>query len=100
IVKETERLLKQSGVKVTLTRDSDSTVTLAERVEITNKKSPDLFLSVHINSLQSTSDIHGIETYYQTPQSKALAQAIHDSLVTGLEAPDRKIRTARFYVIN
>jgi hypothetical protein len=49
--------------------------------------------------MESASDIHGIETYYQTEQSKALADFIHESLVTQLDAPDRSVRRARFYVI-
>ena len=68
-------------------------------MRITNSLNPTLFLSVHINAMESANDIHGIETYYQTDQSKLLADAIHERLVAGLEAPDRAIRKARFYVI-
>lgn len=100
IAKKTRDYLKQKGVKVHMTRDGDETVSLADRVALTNKVNPDAFLSVHINSLESTSDIHGIETYYQTPQSLRLANQIHKSLVSGLKAPDRKVRKARFYVVN
>ncbi|HMP51777.1 MAG TPA: N-acetylmuramoyl-L-alanine amidase, partial [Candidatus Melainabacteria bacterium] len=100
IVKKTDRYLKASGVKVLLTRDEDKTVSLAERVDLTNKTRPDAFLSVHINSLESKSDIHGIETYYQTPQSERMAKLIHKSLVDGLKAPDRSVRKAKFYVVN
>ncbi|MBI1271622.1 AMIN domain-containing protein [bacterium] len=100
IVKKTDRYLKASGVKVLLTRSEDKTVSLAERVELTNNTRPDAFLSVHINSLESKSDIHGIETYYQTPQSERMAKLIHKSLVDGLKAPDRSVRKAKFYVVN
>ena len=100
IVKKTDRYLKASGVKVLLTRSEDKTVSLAERVELTNKTRPDAFLSVHINSLESKTDIHGIETYYQTPQSERMAKLIHKSLVDGLKAPDRSVRKAKFYVVN
>lgn len=92
--------LVENGVKVVMTRGDDTFIPLPERVSITNNTKPDVFLSVHINSLESTNDIHGIETYYQTDMSKALAQQVHDSLVTELTAPDRAIRKAKFYVIN
>jgi N-acetylmuramoyl-L-alanine amidase len=55
---------------------------------------------VHINSLESTSNIYGIETYFQTELSRPLAERVHASLVSGLSEPDRNIRRARFYVIN
>ncbi|MDZ4833966.1 MAG: N-acetylmuramoyl-L-alanine amidase [Candidatus Melainabacteria bacterium] len=100
IAKKTRDKLVENGVKVVMTRGDDTFVALPERVNITNKLKPDIFLSVHINSLESTNDIHGIETYYQTDMSKALAQQVHDSLVSELTAPDRAIRKAKFYVIN
>lgn len=100
IARKTNQYLTDHGVKVLMTRTEDSTVTLADRVDLTNKTNPDAFLSIHINSLESTSDIHGIETYYQTPQSKALAQKIHTNLVKELKAPDRSVRKAKFYVVN
>ncbi|MBZ0185404.1 MAG: N-acetylmuramoyl-L-alanine amidase, partial [Candidatus Obscuribacterales bacterium] len=100
IALKTYDYLVEHGAKVVLTRKDDTSVSLAERVETTNRIRPDAFLSVHINSLESTSDIHGIETYYQTPQSRALAEKIHQNLVKDLKAPDRFIRKAKFYVVN
>ena len=100
IVKKTEKHLSRKGIKTILTRDKDEKLALAERVALTNKHQPDVFLSVHVNSLETKSDIHGIETYYQTPQSLTLAKRIHKSLVDGLDAPDRSVRQAKFYVVN
>ncbi len=100
IAQKTREKLIANGIKVVMTRGDDTFIPLPERVNITNSSKPDMFLSVHINSLESTNDIHGIETYYQTDMSKALAQQIHDSLVVELAAPDRAIRKAKFYVIN
>lgn len=100
IAQKTRAKLAESGIKVIMTRNDDTFVTLQDRVTITNTTKPDMFLSVHINSLESTNDIHGIETYYQTDMSKALAQSIHESLVSELDAPNRNIRKAKFYVVN
>ena len=99
IVSKLKRLLEERGAKVILTRADDTFVSLEDRVRITNSLNPTLFLSVHINAMESANDIHGIETYYQTEQSKSLADAVHERLVAGLDAPDRAIRKARFYVI-
>ncbi len=95
-----KRELEQIGLKVVLTRKDDSFVSLQERVAITNQLCPDLFLSVHINSLNTDSNLQGIETYFQTAQSRLLADCIHESLVNHLAASDRAVRRARFYVIN
>lgn len=100
IINKLKKVLEGKGARVVLTRADDTFISLEERVRITNQVNPNLFLSVHINSLQSTSDIHGIETYYQTDRSLPLANRVHESLVTGLGAPDRSVRRARFYVIN
>jgi len=92
--------LEERGAQVILTRADDTYVSLEDRVSLTNRLAPDLFLSVHINSLESDRDLQGIETYYQTPQSRMLADCIHESLVNHLAVPDRAVRKARFYVIN
>jgi N-acetylmuramoyl-L-alanine amidase len=100
IIERLKRRLEARGFKITLTRADDTFVSLEDRVRITNSLQPTLFLSVHINAMESANDIHGIETYYQTEQSRALADAIHENLVTKLDAPDRAVRKAHFYVIN
>ncbi|HEY9773301.1 MAG TPA: N-acetylmuramoyl-L-alanine amidase [Planktothrix sp.] len=100
IVNKLKKLLEQQGCSVVMTRSDDTFVSLEDRVKITNQVMPDLFLSVHINAMESANDIAGIETYYQTDQSKALADAVHQDLVSGLGAQDRSTRKARFYVIN
>jgi N-acetylmuramoyl-L-alanine amidase len=99
IIDKLKRVLEAKGARVVLTRSDDTFVSLEDRVRITNNTDPTLFLSVHINAMESASDIHGIETYYQTEQSRLLADAVHECLISGLAAPDRSVRKARFYVI-
>ena len=100
IAQKLKQVLEASGATVVMTRNDDTFVSLEDRVKTTNQLLPDLFVSVHINALEQVSDVHGIETYYQTDQSRLLADSIHQSLVTSLAAPDRSVRKARFYVIN
>jgi len=100
IIAKVKRVLEGKGARIVLTRSDDTFVSLEDRVKITNAVGPNLFLSVHINSLESTSNIYGIETYFQTDRSRPLADRVHASLVSGLGAPDRSVRKARFYVIN
>lgn len=100
ITNQLKKRLTQLGARVVMTRSDDTFVSLEDRVKITNETQPDLFVSIHINALESTNSIYGVETYYQTEQSKPLAAAIHQQLVSGLGVPDRFVRKARFYVIN
>ncbi len=100
IIEKLKKILESKGARIVLTRHDDTFVSLEDRVKITNQVAPNLFLSVHINSLETTSNIYGIETYFQTELSRPLAERVHASLVAGLAAPDRNIRRARFYVIN
>ncbi len=100
ITNQLKKRLLQLGARVIMTRTDDTFVSLEDRVKITNENQADLFLSIHINALESTSSIYGVETYYQTEQSRLLAVAIHQQLVQGLGVPDRSVRKARFYVIN
>ncbi|TPH36077.1 N-acetylmuramoyl-L-alanine amidase family protein [Helicobacter pylori] len=66
VVKFLHKELKKRGYSVLLTRDKDIYIDLVARTELANKKSADLFISVHANSIpkHSTSNAHGIETYF------------------------------------
>ncbi len=66
VVKFLHKELKKRGYSVLLTRDKDIYIDLVVRTELANKKSADLFISVHANSIpkHSTSNAHGIETYF------------------------------------
>ena len=62
-----QALEKELGAKVVLTRELDSSMTLAERVAFANRERPDLFISIHANSMPTTHqrrNAHGIETYF------------------------------------
>ena len=71
-----ERLLKQPGVDVILTRTADTFVPLEERTEIANRSGADLFLSIHANASASPV-VRGFETYFlnfaPNPEAEAIA---------------------------
>ncbi|WP_100999745.1 N-acetylmuramoyl-L-alanine amidase family protein [Helicobacter pylori] len=66
VVRFLHKELKKRGYSVLLTRDKDIYIDLVGRTELANRKSADLFISVHANSIpkHSTSNAHGIETYF------------------------------------
>jgi N-acetylmuramoyl-L-alanine amidase len=55
--------LRAAGYEVLMTREDDSTVSLAERTEFANRVDADLFVSIHINAARNR-NLRGFETYY------------------------------------
>lgn len=79
--------LESLGATVITTRDSDSNVSLDDRVAMLENSMPqaDIFVSVHTNAtVAKNSSVDGIETYYYSQDSKALADSLYNSLVVGL----------------
>ncbi len=114
-------ILRKRGYKVTLTREKDQYLTLKQRVAAVNNNKPDVFLSIHFNSIGNSST-NGIETYIanpaQTPSSggnvfakKAapanaynhenalLAYLLQQQLIAATKATDCGIKRKQFYVI-
>ncbi len=62
-----QQLEKQLGARVKLTREKDDDVTLAKRVALANSLQPDVFISIHLNSMPTKKlrkESEGIETYF------------------------------------
>lgn len=129
VAKRVERDLAGSGLRVILTRTTDETVPLEDRVEFARAKAADLYVSIHFNSGGSAD---GIETYCTTPagmsstanfngnssdrdiggsdrsaetnnrfdsQNVWLAHCIQKSTLQVTGAMDRGVRRARFWVL-
>ncbi|MDZ7697332.1 MAG: N-acetylmuramoyl-L-alanine amidase [Deltaproteobacteria bacterium] len=58
-----EKLKKQLGCEVFLTRDQDTFLSLEQRTALANIKKADLFISLHVNAHKSQ-HIRGVETYF------------------------------------
>jgi N-acetylmuramoyl-L-alanine amidase len=69
-------LLKQPGVEVVMTRDTDAFIPLQERTAIANREAADLFLSIHANASPNPK-ARGIESYFlnfaTNPEAEAVA---------------------------
>ena len=57
-----KRQLIQNDFTVIMTREDNTTVGLLERTQMANDANADVFVSIHVNSAES-SILHGIETY-------------------------------------
>ncbi len=74
--------LRERGMEVVLTRDSDVFISLNERVRICNRENPDLFISMHINASRSRS-ANGVETYFARETLDDLVRARNASGSSG-----------------
>lgn len=92
-------LMKQSSYEVLLTRETDQTVTLANRVKFANSSKADLFVSIHINSLQPHS-IRPLETYYvgATDDSRVLQLAAVENRQSGYSLSDYRQLLEKVYL--
>ena len=125
LARRVRQYLESSGVTVALTRTSDRTVPLEDRIAFARARKADLFLSLHFNSGGSA---HGIETFCLPPAGAVstaspfrgfsrrtsdgsaagnrydagniwLAHCVQLSLLGATGATDRGVRRARFYVL-
>ena len=123
---ELRRQLQAAGFNVVMTRDKDTYPELAERADIANRRSADLFLVLHFNCFTGNpAAVQGPETYCMTPigaassndsagagqgsrafpanrvdeKSLLLAYQVQRSLVKNLGATDRSVRRARYEVM-
>jgi N-acetylmuramoyl-L-alanine amidase len=78
IAQRLRRLVVQSGLEAVMTRTDDNTLSLQQRADLANGQRGDIFVSVHLNSIQP-STTRGIETYYlglsDGPEPDAVAEA-------------------------
>jgi N-acetylmuramoyl-L-alanine amidase len=104
--------LQSAGARVVMTRETDRDfLTVAggpkkqqdmkNRMQIANEAKPDLFLSIHINSINSAV-WHGAQTFYKSncEQSKGAAEKIQKQLIRVLANTDRAVKAGDFYVLN
>ena len=99
VSKRVETILKQRGYQVVMTRPDDKFVSLQDRVTISENYSPDIFVSIHVNS-SVRPEITGVETHYYHQYSMSLAQTVHSAFASAVQSPNRGLFKSKFYVIN
>jgi len=62
VAKELRSILVKNGIKVRMTRNSDTFISLKERTVIASKSKADLFISIHANA-HARRSVHGVEVY-------------------------------------
>lgn len=126
VIKNLKKSLESKGLRVLMTRDSDTYMALDNRAQYFNEvKEGAIFVSVHFNSCNDGGSAQGLEVYAMTPlgaastadrmmtleqfqsqpgndydnASLALANSVHHSLLGHLPQQDRGVKRARFAVL-
>ena len=96
-----ERLLKNAGARVIMTRKTDIFLELSERAAIANSSGADLFISIHANKFNG--EAKGVETFwygkYEKQRSINLAHALQNQLVAKMGMSYRRVAEGNFHVI-
>jgi N-acetylmuramoyl-L-alanine amidase len=125
LAEEVRDQLKRAGFKVLMTRNRDTFRELADRPGLANRKRADLFVSLHFNAAETSSQtVQGAQVFCLTPPGAAstnaggdkgaagwypgnrtnnrnllLAFQVQKSLLHELGVEDRGVRRARFVVL-
>lgn len=94
-------LEKNSDIKVYATREDDTFLKLMERSDFSNQIEPDLFISIHINSVDGNTAASGTETYYTQKldaRNKLLATIVQNALVKEFGTKNRGVKANIFVV--
>ena len=95
VAKRLSRKLRESDLKIVMTRSSDVFIPLEERVAIENAQNNSIFVSIHFNDSRRRG-IHGFETYYHSANSMDLATRIQAKLMTIPHSANRGVHHANF----
>lgn len=94
--------LERLGAKVMMTRVEDQEVSLYDRLQLSRSLLPDLFLSLHADSMVETSDlskISGFSIFYHDKLAARFAKQVKTRVVEELARKDRGAKEVNFYVV-
>ena len=98
VAQRLERKLRESQIKIVMTRDSDVFIPLNDRVAMENAQKNAVFVSIHFNDSRKRKT-RGFETYYHSGASFDLANRIQQKLMTIPNSANGGIHTANFRVL-
>ncbi len=93
------RLLRDSGLKVIMTRESDVGYDLPWRVNLLNKAGCDLVVSLHCNSAKTLAEYTASFIVGKGGKAEIAATLIQKRLVEATGWPDGGVRTANFEIL-
>ncbi len=96
-----QKELENLGATVLMTRVEDIDLSLEERLAASRTMRPDMFVSLHANSMGDNVDISkvdGFSVFYRDEQSKPLAEVIHNNTIETLNRKSKGVHNSNFYV--
>ena len=98
IARRVNSALRSRGFSTVMTRSGDYFVGLSQRCAVANSRPGSIFVSIHLNSGQREG-ANGIETYYYSRSSAALASTLHSAILRAAGTENRGLRRRGFYVL-
>ncbi len=100
-----QKLLRQKGYRVVMTRTNDTFIALEKRAKIANRTKCTLFVSIHYNAHHDAS-VKGLEVFYykkgnkwRAKRSKKAAEKVLGRLVKKTHGYSRGIKHGNFHVL-
>jgi N-acetylmuramoyl-L-alanine amidase len=95
IATQVRKAFANAGACAFLTRKSDTTLGLGERVQIAKRHLADFFISIHINSCQIKGALSGLETFYHGKETsgRLLANCVQTEVAGTVDLVDRSVKS-------
>jgi uncharacterized lipoprotein YddW (UPF0748 family)/N-acetylmuramoyl-L-alanine amidase len=94
--------LEKLGAKVILSRTEDVPLSLAARLNMSRTLRPDMFISLHADSLDDSADISkvsGFSVWYRDPVAQDIGTRVLRKVVDEMGLRDRRLNQRNFYVV-
>lgn len=98
VAKRVDAILRAEGVATIMTRRTDRTVSIDERVRMANKFSNSLLVSIHFNANRIQS-ISGYETFYRSSRGKKIALTMQKAIGEKIKGTNRGVTNFPFAVL-
>lgn len=98
VAKRVETILKGAGIPTVMTRRTDVTMSLDERVAIANRRRNALLVSIHFNA-HRIQGISGYETFYRSARGKQMALTMQKAIGQKIRGKDRGVTNHPYAVL-
>ena len=98
---KTKAELEKLGATVLMTRTTDKELTLDERLTASRNAKPDMFISIHANSMGDNVDISkvdGFSVFYKEKLAQPLADMVFNNTITTLSRNNKGLHVRNLYV--
>lgn len=101
LAKKLRTELESLGARVYLTREDDRTLSLEDRLDMSKLMLPDLFVSLHANSMPDDVDmtqVDGFSIWYREPLAASLVEQLYGHVTGSLNRTKKGTHVRNFYV--